>query len=123
MAKRRIRIAHAEIVQRFAKRLRELRLARDMTQAELARHAHVALSHLSKLETGGSSPGIDLLERLANALEVPITSLLPSHEPAEVERGETKRLIETLLATAGPETLLMLRLCIVRYLESPSAVL
>ncbi len=122
MAKRKTRIEHAEIVKRFAARLRELRLGKSLTQLQLARAAGVALSHLSKLESGDTSPGIDLLERLADALEVHATSLLPAPETEDVEAGrvETKRLFETLVARAGAETLLMLRLSLARYLESPS---
>ena len=122
MAKRKTRIEHAEIVKRFAARLREFRQDRGMTQLELARSAQVALSHLSKLESGATSPGIDLLERLALALKVQTTSLLPAPAVDEVETGriETKRLFEILVAQAGVETLLMLRLSLARYLESPS---
>jgi transcriptional regulator with XRE-family HTH domain len=122
MAKRKTRIQHAEIVQRFAARLRELRQASGMTQLELARGAHVALSHLSKLESGSTSPGIDLLERLATALKVQTISLLPAPQPEDAEAGrkEIKQLFETLVTRAGVETLLMLRLSLSRYLESPS---
>ena len=122
MAKRKTRIEHAAIVKGFAARLRELRQAGGMTQLELARAANVALSHLSKLESGATSPGIDLLERLALALKVQTISLLPAPEVEDVETGriETKRLFETLVARAGVETLLMLRLSLARYLESPS---
>ena len=77
MAKRKSRIQHTEIVQQFAARLRELRQANGLTQAELARQAHVALSHLSKLERGDAAPGLDLLDRLAQALGATVTRLLP----------------------------------------------
>ena len=72
---------HAEIVQRFAKRLRELRLSRGMTQEVLARRAAVTVPYEGKLERGGASPGIDLVERLAVALGVSPTELLPAEEP------------------------------------------
>ena len=67
MAKRR-RIRHAEIVELFAARLREVRHSRGMTQAELARQAHVTVSYIGRLESAGAAPGIDLVERLAKAL-------------------------------------------------------
>jgi transcriptional regulator with XRE-family HTH domain len=122
MAKRKTRIQHAKIVERFAARLRQLRQDSGLTQLQLARAAGVALSHLSKLESGATSPGIDLLERLAQALKVQTISLLPAPEVEDVEAGriETKQLFETLVARAGAETLLMLRLSLARYLDSPS---
>lgn len=72
---------HAEIVQRFAQRLRELRLARGMTQETLARKAAATTPYIGKLERAGAAPGIDLVERLAVALGISPTELLPAHEP------------------------------------------
>ena len=51
----------------FAQRLKELRAKAGLTQVEVAAKAHVALSYLSKLESGGAAPGIDLVDRLAAA--------------------------------------------------------
>lgn len=106
MAKRKTRIQHADIVQRFAVRLRELRLARDMTQAELARQAQVALSHLSKLESGNASPGLDLLDRLARSLRMTVTELLPPTEPPDTLSALRDR-ARQLLENADRETLLI----------------
>ena len=58
-------IEHAEIVQRFASRLREVRSSRGLTQAELARAAQVTASYIWRLESAGAAPGIDLVSRLA----------------------------------------------------------
>src|SRR5947209_1663834 len=71
-------IRHDEIVARFAQRLRELRLAGGMSQAELARQAEVTTNYISRLEGGGAAPGIDLVARLALALGLPIAELLPT---------------------------------------------
>jgi transcriptional regulator with XRE-family HTH domain len=111
MAKRKARIQHAEIIQRFASRLKELRLARDLTQAQLARQAHVALSHLSKLENGEAAPGLDLLDRLAHALGVTAIEMIPAPVDADVLselRERTKRLFEGVMGRADSDTLAML---------------
>src|SRR5262245_41013882 len=90
MPGRKRRIKHGAIVEAFAERLRLLRLARGMTQRDLAARANVTLSYISRLESGGAAPGIDLLERLAVALQVQLTDLLP--EPAKTPSLEAQRL-------------------------------
>src|SRR5437899_2997431 len=89
MGKRKKIVEQAEIVKRFGSRLRELRQGRSTTQADLAREAQVALSHLAKLEKGEAAPGLDLLDRLAKALETTITDLLPP--PAAAEDADSHR--------------------------------
>ena len=99
MAKRKTKIQHADIVQRFAVRLREFRLARNLTQAELAGQAQVALSHLSKLESGNASPGLDLLDRLAKSLGMTVTELLPPTESPDTLsalREQARQLLENV---------------------------
>jgi transcriptional regulator with XRE-family HTH domain len=111
MAKRKTRVRQAEIVGLFASRLRELRHSRGLTQAELARQAHVTVSYIWRLETGGAAPGIDLVDRLARALGSSPTELLPTTVPSDalpVLRQQAGKLFETILQTADRETLLML---------------
>ena len=50
-------IRHDEIVARFGQRLREVRLSRGMSQAELARQAEVTTNYISRLEGGGACTG------------------------------------------------------------------
>jgi len=111
MAKRKTRIRHADIVQRFAARLREVRHSRGMTQVELARKSHVTLSYIGRLESGGAAPGIDLVDRLATAMGTTATDLLPITAPVDtlaLLRDRAKQLFEALVAGADREMLLML---------------
>jgi hypothetical protein len=55
-------IRHAETVERFAARLWELRF----------------IPYIWRLESGGGTPGIDLMERLAEALGTTVHDLLPA---------------------------------------------
>src|SRR5579871_6608641 len=98
MGKRKPKVQQAEIVQQFGARLRELRQART-TQANLARDAQVALSHLSKLEMGNATPGLDLLDRLAKALGTTITDLLPPLAVGNVDdqRDHIRKAFEAVL--------------------------
>jgi transcriptional regulator with XRE-family HTH domain len=107
MAKRKVKIEQAEIVQRVAKRLRGLREARNLTRAQLADMASVGLSHLGRLERGKASPGVDLLDRLAKSLGVTVTDLLPPAETQETLPELLER-AKQLLDKVDRETLLFL---------------
>lgn len=123
MAKRKPRIQHAEIVQLFAARLRELRVSRGLTQAELAREARVTAAYIWRLESGGTAPGIDLVDRLAKALGTTPADLLPASAPADTPdllRARARSIFEKLLETADRETLLMLNPLLARLAESPT---
>jgi transcriptional regulator with XRE-family HTH domain len=60
----------------FGARLRELRLARGMTQAELATLSRSNESFISNLERGRTTPTLGMLLRLADALGCQITDLV-----------------------------------------------
>jgi transcriptional regulator with XRE-family HTH domain len=111
MPQRKKTIKHDEIVARFGVRLRELRLARGMSQAELAGQADVTTNYISRLEGGGAAPGIDLVARLAQALGVAIADLLPGEEAVAdlaVTRQQAKRLFDSLLQREDPAVLVLL---------------
>jgi transcriptional regulator with XRE-family HTH domain len=121
MAKRKARIRHAEVVRLFAARLRELRHSRGLTQAELARQAHVTVSYIGRLEAGGAAPGIDLVDRLAHALGTTLADLLPtaaSPDTLGVLQERARRLFEDLLRAADRETLQMLNPLLARLVEA-----
>jgi transcriptional regulator with XRE-family HTH domain len=56
--------------------LKRLREQRGLTQAELAKRAGTNRVSVAKFETGTRQPGINLLEALAEALRVKVTTLL-----------------------------------------------
>ncbi len=122
MAKRKTTIKQAEIVEQFAARLKEVRSSRGMTQAELARQAHVAVSYIWKLESGAAAPGIDLVDRLARTLGTTAHDLLPTTpaEPMSFLRAQATKLFETLLQTADQPTLTMVCPLLARLVESPT---
>jgi len=62
---------------RLATVLPQLRKKRNLTQVELAKRAEMTRSHLSLLEAGHrKNPSIEVLKRLARALDVPVAALL-----------------------------------------------
>ena len=56
----------------IAKRIKQIRKSRGLTQAELAELIGRDTKHISKLEIAGSYPSIDTLDRIATALNVEI---------------------------------------------------
>jgi transcriptional regulator with XRE-family HTH domain len=123
MPSRKPAVKQDPIVEVFAVRLRELRVSRGMTQAELARKAHVAASYMWKLESGAAAPGIDLVHRLATSLGTTANDLLPAVEapdPMPLLREQASTLFTTLLETADMPTLTMLCPLLGRLAESPT---
>ncbi len=109
-----------EIVQRFAANLRRLRHERGLTQAELARKATVALSYVGRLESAQSAPGIDLVDRLADALGVgpeELTAGGGDREALPALRDRARELAEVLVTSAGEDTLRMLNPLLARLIE------
>ncbi|WP_435017967.1 helix-turn-helix domain-containing protein [Tundrisphaera sp. TA3] len=120
--KRKIEIEHEPIVGLFAARLREVRLSRGMTQIDLANRAVVTPTYIAKLEGGRVAPGIDLVARLAKALQTTISDLLPEAEPSDplpLLREQAGKFSE-VMKTADQDTLLMLVPLLTRLLESPT---
>jgi transcriptional regulator with XRE-family HTH domain len=62
--------------------LKTLREQRGLSQVALAERAGTHPISVAKWETGGRTPSIDLLEKLAKALRVPVTDLLTRRRPA-----------------------------------------
>lgn len=122
MAKRRkVPIEHAGIVQLFAQRLREVRLGRGMTQAELARLAGVTETYVSRLEGAGAAPGIDLVARLAQALGTTTRELLPTEEPLDdltVLREQAVQMLRTLVELGDRDAFLRLNPILALVLEA-----
>lgn len=105
------KIAHAESVRLFAARLREIRLSRGMTQAELAHQARVSEAYIGRLERAAGAPGIDLVARLAKALGTTSADLLPTTAPPDtlaILKDQARELFDRLLQVSDRERLLLL---------------
>lgn len=62
-------------------RLQAIRREKRITRAELARRAKVAPSFIHSIEVGRKSPTLRTLEKLAAALDVPVTTLIEDAAP------------------------------------------
>lgn len=114
-------IQHAQIVVRFSGELRTRRLAAGMTQAELARRSQVTTSYITRLERATSAPGIDLVEKLAQALGCKVSDLLPEADPPDqtaVLQDQVRRLSEQLVAGSDAATLALVAQVLARISSS-----
>ncbi|MFD1713704.1 helix-turn-helix domain-containing protein [Amnibacterium flavum] len=66
----------SEVLGLVAPRLRALRRARSMTLADVAAATGIAVSTLSRLESGNRRPSLDLLLPLARVYRVPLDDLV-----------------------------------------------
>ncbi len=104
-------IKHADIVHRFAERLRDLRRTRGMTQKQVAERAGLTETYLSRLESAGAAPGIDLVARLATALGTTIHDLLPLDDLPDtlaLLRDQTTNLVSSITTSGDHVTLSLL---------------
>jgi XRE family aerobic/anaerobic benzoate catabolism transcriptional regulator len=85
--------AESEFLLALGKRVRECRSQRGMTRKQVSQEADVSERHLAQLESGEGNISVVLLQRIAEALNVPLANLFTSQteEPAE------KRLIQRFL--------------------------
>jgi transcriptional regulator with XRE-family HTH domain len=60
----------------FGARLREMRIARGLTQPEIAARVGTSASNISDLERGIKVPTLTTVARLADALECKVTELV-----------------------------------------------
>jgi transcriptional regulator with XRE-family HTH domain len=60
--------------------MRRFRHLKDLTQDEVAARLNVAPSYVSRLENGIKRPSIEMLFRLADALEVPASTIIVEME-------------------------------------------
>ena len=84
----------------FAENLRTLRRARGLSQEELAGRLHVTRQTISKWENALSVPDAELLLRLAEELETPVSRLLggpveeePAPDQVAARLAELNRLL------------------------------
>jgi transcriptional regulator with XRE-family HTH domain len=60
----------------MGKRLREIRSAKHLSQAAIAKRAGLSREYVLRLEAGQQDPSLSTLTALAKALGVPVTALL-----------------------------------------------
>ena len=95
-------ILHFVSVQNAPNRIRELRMAAHLSQQAVADRVGVAKMTISALETGKMQLTLEYMRRVAAALGVATTDLMPFDDNPDALSIEERRLIDALRA-ASPE--------------------
>src|ERR1700750_776079 len=74
---------HDPVLDAVGPRLRSIRQQRGATLAELAETTGISVSTLSRLESGGRRPTLELLLALARAHQVPLDELVGAPPPGD----------------------------------------
>ena len=69
----------------FGAIMRRLRRVKDLTQDEIAARLEIAPSYVSRLENNVKKPSVEMLFRVADALDVPVGEII-----AEMEKEREK---------------------------------
>ena len=77
-------------------RIRELRLAQGLSQAQLAEKAYTTMQHLNHIENGRKKPSLEMLIWIAEALRISIADLV-QNDPKQ-GAGSCAGLVNSLLA-------------------------
>ena len=87
-------VGAADLARRVGQRLRDERLARNLSLDDLSRSSGVSRAALSQIETRKSSPSISVMWKIAVGLGVPFAELLggESDEGAVLRRGDAQLL-------------------------------
>jgi transcriptional regulator with XRE-family HTH domain len=75
----------------FGQRLRELRLARKLTQTQLAERCGSSYPFISNLERGVKVPSLTMVLRLAEALECRVYDLVKVFDASATQAGKKQR--------------------------------
>jgi len=71
-----------ELREHFAQRLRALRVARQLTQEDLAQRTGLSVNFISTMERGINAPSFETLDVLAKTLDVAVKDLFDFDSPA-----------------------------------------
>ncbi len=85
----------------MARAVRRLRHDRSMSQRQLASRMQVPRTYISKIENGKAIPTLSSLERLANALELPVAALVQDAR-SQREQKRTEVLGDAFLCEVLP---------------------
>ena len=71
-----------DLASRLGKNVRELRVARGLTQHQMAKLSDLPRATWANLESGAANPTLTVLHRVASALQVPIEELISAPRAA-----------------------------------------
>lgn len=88
----------------FGSRVRSIREAAKLSRETVAERAKISTSYLGEVERGEKRPKLDMIERIATALEVPPPALF-EYEAEEVDKNILLSKLQRLLSDQSTEQL------------------
>ena len=88
--------ANDDFLRSLGRRVREWRNRRGLTRKQVSQQADVSERHLAQVEAGDGNISVVLLERIAEALEVPIARLFAPQTEEAAEKKLIQRFLERL---------------------------
>lgn len=76
---------------RFGSRVRQLRLAAEMTQEDLAHRCGLFRTYMSRIETGAANPTLTMIDALAGSLRVPVAALFEDDAAPKAPRRKASK--------------------------------
>ena len=76
----------SEVLRSFGLAVRIFRERQGWSQAQLAQNSGIDRAYISRIESGGVDPGLEMQRRLANALGISHTELIAQAEEEEQRR-------------------------------------
>lgn len=70
-------ITHKQVLEKFGQKMQKVRQSHDITQEELAARLGMHRTYIGLIERGERNPTIRTLYKIAKALKVPASELLP----------------------------------------------
>ena len=95
--------SESEYLTLLGERVRQARAGRGMTRKILARDSGVSERYLAQLETGEGNASILLLRQIAQALDIPLESLVPNGAEPPVDLVHISEFLRRLPAADLPE--------------------
>lgn len=80
------------IQQQISKRVRDLRIKRDLTQEQLADLAGISPNFLNRIENGKEKPSFETIEGISKALRVSLASLLAGIKDASEKENDVAKI-------------------------------
>ena len=76
---------------RFGSRVRQLRLAAEMTQEDLGHRCGLFRTYMSRIETGAANPTLTMIHALAGSLRVPVSALFEDDAAPKAPRRKASK--------------------------------
>ncbi|ADL08391.1 helix-turn-helix domain-containing protein [Thermosediminibacter oceani] len=102
---------NGEFFKNIGKRIRQIRLQRDLTQEELGERANLHYSYIGQVERGDKLPSLKTLSKIAKALNVSLDYVL--EDPATYEaQPDTEAAINELVTMVRTRPVQQIKLLI-----------